>query len=145
MGRIKTDREFRVSKSKLDSWNHSLNETEKRMKKEGMSQKHIKMVISSQRSFLDQVEYEVKEYQSLKKGKVPKQLLKSESSQALGDALIALRVASGESQSSMARKLGVSSTQVCRDERNEYNGISSNRLFQILDILGYQIEIKKKN
>lgn len=43
---------------------------------------------------------------------------------SLGDKLIAYRVALGVSQQELARALGISETQVARDERNRYRGIS---------------------
>src|SRR3989442_11299788 len=43
---------------------------------------------------------------------------------SIGQLLIAARIANGMSQRELADRLGVSETQVSRDERNEYHGIT---------------------
>jgi hypothetical protein len=59
----------------------------------------------------------------------------------IGPLLIALRIANDMSQSELAKRLGVDVSQVSRDERNEYHGISIDRAERILDAMGEQIEI----
>ena len=53
----------------------------------------------------------------------------------LGHLLITSRIAQGISQRELARRLGVHETQVSRDERNEYFGITLERAVKILDAL----------
>src|SRR5262245_34676360 len=55
---------------------------------------------------------------------------------AIGRLLIALRIANGLTQRELARRLGVDESQVSRDERNEYYGITVERAQRILDALG---------
>ncbi|MDB5059652.1 MAG: transcriptional regulator [Chloroflexi bacterium] len=55
---------------------------------------------------------------------------------ALGQLLIAARIALGLSQAELASRLGVSEAQVSRDERNEYRGISTDRAQRIFDAMG---------
>ena len=54
----------------------------------------------------------------------------------LGKLLIAARVASGLTQRELAARLGVSETQVSRDERFVYRAVSVTRAQRILDVLG---------
>jgi DNA-directed RNA polymerase specialized sigma subunit len=54
----------------------------------------------------------------------------------LGKLIIAARVASGLSQRELAARLGVSETQVSRDERFAYRAVSVTRAQRILDVLG---------
>lgn len=54
----------------------------------------------------------------------------------LGLLLIESRIASGLSQRSLAAKLGCHESQVSRDERNCYHGVTLARAQQILDALG---------
>jgi len=58
---------------------------------------------------------------------------------AIGRLLIAARIANGLTQQDLAQRLGVSSAQVSRDERNEYHGITVERAQLILDHLGERL------
>lgn len=53
--------------------------------------------------------------------------------------LIAVRIAGGLSQRELAERLGVHETQVSRDERNEYHGITVERANRILEALGVEL------
>jgi transcriptional regulator with XRE-family HTH domain len=53
--------------------------------------------------------------------------------------LIAARIAQGLSQRELAERLGVHETQVSRDERNEYHGITVERADRILEALGVEV------
>ncbi len=58
---------------------------------------------------------------------------------AIGRLLIAARIANGLTQQDLAQRLGVSSAQVSRDERNDYHGITVERAQLILDHLGERL------
>lgn len=49
------------------------------------------------------------------------------------------RIALGITQAELAKRLGVSEPQVSRDERNEYQGITSDRASRVLDALGVRM------
>ena len=49
--------------------------------------------------------------------------------------LISIRIAQGMSQRELARRLNVHESQVSRDERNEYLGITLERAVKVLDAL----------
>jgi DNA-binding XRE family transcriptional regulator len=53
----------------------------------------------------------------------------------IGRLLIALRIAAGISQRELARRLQVDESQVSRDERNEYFGVTLERAQRVLDAL----------
>ena len=57
----------------------------------------------------------------------------------VGHLLITSRIAQGISQHELARRLGVHETQVSRDERNEYFGITLERAAKILDALNVRL------
>jgi len=57
----------------------------------------------------------------------------------IGRLLIAARIANGLTQQDLAERLGVSTAQVSRDERNEYHGITVERAQLILDRLGERL------
>jgi hypothetical protein len=54
----------------------------------------------------------------------------------LGRTLVALRIALGLTQRQLAERLSVNESQISRDERNEYQGITVDRASRILDALG---------
>lgn len=55
---------------------------------------------------------------------------------------IALRSAIGLSRRELAQRLGVGESQVSRDERNEYRGITVERAQPILDALGERVQAR---
>lgn len=58
----------------------------------------------------------------------------------VGDALIAARIAKGWTQRELAARLGVHGSQVSRDERAAYYGVTAERLQTVLNVLGVQVE-----
>jgi transcriptional regulator with XRE-family HTH domain len=53
---------------------------------------------------------------------------------------VALRIARGISQREFAERLGVHESQVSRDERNDYHGITVDRANRVLDALKVQMK-----
>ena len=82
-------------------------------------------------SFHLQLKEEVESYERLRRG----EFQDLENLSGLGQLLISLRIAQGVSQRELARRLGVHESQVSRDERNEYFGITLERAVRILDAL----------
>ena len=70
-------------------------------------------------------------YERLKRGDVGELL----NLHGLGHTLVCLRVARGLSQRELAGLLNVHESQVSRDERNEYHGITVERAAKILDAI----------
>ena len=60
-------------------------------------------------------------------------------SQGIGRLLIAVRIAQGMTQRELAERLAVHESQVSRDERNEYHGITVERASRILEALGVTV------
>jgi transcriptional regulator with XRE-family HTH domain len=81
---------------------------------------------------------EVESYERLKRGEFDE----LENLRGLGHLLIALRIAQGVSQRELARRLDVHESQVSRDERNEYFGITLERAIKILDALNVRLRTK---
>jgi transcriptional regulator with XRE-family HTH domain len=59
--------------------------------------------------------------------------------EGLGRLLIALRIYKGLTQSQLAQKLGIDASQISRDERNEYHGITVERASRLLDAMGVEL------
>ena len=82
-----------------------------------------------------QLAEEVESYERLQRGDVGELT----NLHGLGRMLVALRIALGFTQRELAERLGVHESQVSRDERNEYHGITVERVSRILDALGVQL------
>jgi len=57
----------------------------------------------------------------------------------LGELLIAVRIYLGLTQAELAERLGVDPSVVCRDERNEYHGVTLDRAARILNAMGVEL------
>jgi DNA-binding Xre family transcriptional regulator len=87
-------------------------------------------------SFHLQFEEEIESYERIKRGD-PGEL---SNLHGLGRMLVALRIALGLTQRELAERLGVHESQVSRDERNEYHGVTVERVSRILDALGVNMK-----
>jgi len=82
--------------------------------------------------------YRQQSYERLKRGEFEE----LENLRGLGHLLISIRIAQGVSQRELARRLDVHESQVSRDERNEYFGITLERAIKILDALDVRLRTK---
>lgn len=141
MGMIKSERELSVTKQKITEFKKEIKSITDHYKKSNKTQLGQAAVVSAQ-AFCMQLEDEVKEYEQIKKGKIPAYFFEMEN---LGILLIALRIKSGLSQSQLADKLEVSQAQVSRDENNDYYGVGLPKIKQILKILNVELQVKIKD
>jgi ribosome-binding protein aMBF1 (putative translation factor) len=81
---------------------------------------------------------EVESYERLRRGEFDD----LDNLRGLGHLLIATRIAQGISRRELARRLGVHESQVSRDERNEYFGITLERAAKVLDALNVRLHSK---
>jgi len=101
----------------------------------GLGPGEIKRAMDPMLSFHQQLEEEVQGYERLKRGEFEE----IGNLRGLGQLLVSLRIARGLTQRQLAERLGVHETQVSRDERNEYHGITLERAARILDALGAEV------
>jgi DNA-binding XRE family transcriptional regulator len=87
------------------------------------------------RSFHQDLVEEIKVYEAIKRG----DLRAVARLGTLGQQMIGLRIAKGLSQRELAARLGVHETQVSRDERNEYHGLTLDRATRIMEALGVRL------
>jgi DNA-binding XRE family transcriptional regulator len=109
-----------------------IKEQRSKLAEQNYTAEQIKRALDPLLSFHLQLMEEVESYERLKRG----DLGEISNLHGLGMTLIGLRIALGLTQRAFAEKLGVNETQVSRDERNEYHGITVERASQILDHLG---------
>lgn len=107
---------------------------------QGLSSEEIETVIGPMMSMYEQSQFDLACFDRIKGG----DLSDFRDLRSLGMLLIAARIAKGQSKRDFAREVGVHESQVSRDERNEYQGISVERAAQLLDALGVKVEIKAR-
>ena len=132
---IRNEREYKEAIGRIAAEKQRLSEQEAGLKKAGLATKEVKRVLDPMRSFHEQLEEEVRSYERLRRGDFDE----IRDFRGLGQLLVSLRIACGLTQRELAERLGVHESQVSRDERNEYHGITMNRATRILEALGVEI------
>ena len=135
---IRTDFEYQESVRRLAEEKVRISEYRKRLKGEGLAGAKLKRVLDPVLTFHHQLAEEVAAYERLRQGEVGEVL----NLHGLGRMLVGLRVSLGLSQRELAGRLGIHESQVSRDERNEYHGITVERASRVLDALGVQVSTK---
>lgn len=142
---IHNEKEYREAVARIGREKIQLAQQMVELKGLGLSPDEIKRAVDPLRSFHQQLEEEVLAYQRLKQG----QFDEIDDLRNLGQLLVSLRIAKGLTQRELAQRLGVHETQVSRDERNEYHGITLERASKVLDALGARmhgrVELPKSN
>ena len=132
---IRNDTEYQEAVARLKEEKKRMAAQRTRLEEEGLSAAEVKRALDPMRSFYLQLAEEVEGYEKLKRGEFDELL----NFQGMGRLLIALRISVGMSQRELAAKLGVHESQVSRDERNEYNGITVERASKTLEALGVSV------
>jgi len=135
---IRNETEYKEAVARLAEERNRLGEHRARLKESGLADEEIKRVIDPMESFHLQLKEEVESYERLKRGEFDELV----NFRGFGHLLIALRIAQGISQRDLAKRLGVHESQVSRDERNEYFGITLERAVKILDVLNVRLRTK---
>lgn len=133
---IRNEQEYRQASERLDAERARLNQHKAHLAKSGLSKAEVKRAMEPLISFHEQLREEVEHYENLKRGK----FANMQNLKGFGVLLVSLRIARGMSQRELATKLEVHESQVSRDERNEYHGITIDRAVKILDALGVKIQ-----
>lgn len=129
---IRNEAEYREAAKRLKAEKARLAEHQQKLVADDLSAAELKRAMDPLRSFHLQLEEEVRHYERLKRGDFDELV----NLQGLGRLLIGLRIARGLTQKALAKRLEVHESQVSRDERNEYHGITVDRASKILSALG---------
>ncbi len=130
---IRSEREYQEARRRLDEEQKQLGET--RVRLEAMKKfttEEIQRVLDPLITFRAQLAEDVQSYERLMQGEIKEVM----NLHGLGHRLIALRIMRGMTQRQLAKTLSVDFSQVSRDERNDYHGITVERASRILDALG---------
>jgi ribosome-binding protein aMBF1 (putative translation factor) len=134
---IRTESEYRHTVKQAEEVEQQLREQKSALRSDGRSPTEIKRLLDAQRTYCAQLQEEIDEYERLKRGEL--QCCELQSLDELGLLLIRLRIASGLSQKELADRLSVHESQVSRDERNEYHGITLERASRTLRAMGVDL------
>lgn len=132
---IRNETEYQEAAGRLQQEKARLAAHRRRLKAEGLTAAELKRALDPFRSFHLQLQEEVESYERLRRG----DLGELQNLHGLGRTLVALRIALGLTQRELAERLEVHESQVSRDERNEYHGITVDRASRILDALGVDL------
>ena len=135
---IRNEPEYQEASARLAEERTRLAEHRARLKEAGLKDDEIKRVIDPMESFHLQFYEEVESYERLKRGEFDD----LENLRGLGHLLISVRIAQGISQRELAKRLVVHESQVSRDERHEYFGITLERAIKVLDALNVKLHTK---
>lgn len=132
---IRNEGEYKEAVERVAQETARLKDERAKLQEVGLSLEEIKRALDPLRSFREQLKEEVESYERLKRGEFDE----LRNFNGVGRLLIALRIAKGMSQRELAERLEVHESQVSRDERNEYHGVTVERANRILDVLGVEI------
>jgi len=132
---IRGEHEYREAVRRIGEEAQRLKEQEEKLMEMGLGRDEVKRAMDPMMSFHQQLREEVESYERLRRGEFDE----LQNFEGIGQLLIALRIAQGMSQRELADRLGVHESQVSRDERNEYHGVTVERAQRVLDALGVEV------
>lgn len=134
---IQSEAEYQGCLKRLEEHQKATQAERERLEKFSVPADQIELVMAPLRSIHNQFKEEVEWYERVKRRDfgVFTQLTE------IGPLLVALRIANGISQAELAKRLAVDVSQISRDERNEYHGISIERADRVVAALGEELQI----
>ena len=129
---IRTDTEYRRALDRLREEAETLRVQRDHLAGLDLSPDEVDRAMAPMISFHAQLEEEVDAYTRMRRG----DLGPLRSLTAIGRWLVGARIARGLTQQELAERLGVDPSQVSRDERNDYRGITVDRAQRVMDALG---------
>jgi ribosome-binding protein aMBF1 (putative translation factor) len=134
---MKTDKECELAKVQLSKLTELYESQLKDLKSKGLTGAQAKDSLSSSWTYAMQCKEEIELYEKLRKGELPPMQHFS----TKGKYFVAARIAKGMTQRELAEKLGVKESAISRDERNEYHGMSVEKMERLADALNIKILI----
>jgi len=132
---IRTEMEYQKTTEQFKQSEEFLLKEREALAFKGRTPAEIKRLTDPAATFQQQLREEIECYERLRQGNFEE----LQNFHGVGRLLIALRIYQGISQRELADKLGVHESQVSRDERNEYQGITVERANRILEALGAEL------
>lgn len=137
---IRSEAEYRDAVARSRRSAERLIEYREELRCQGLSIDEVALAAGLMVHILDDLNEEIGLYEKIKAG----DLSGFRTLREVGPLLIAARLARGLSQRELADRLDVHESQVSRDEKNGYQGVSLERAAQILDVLSINIQIQAR-
>lgn len=132
---IRNDAEYRKAMERIEAERERLDALRSTLQEQGLTAEELKRAMDPMESFHLQLVEEVAAYERLQRGEFEDVI----NFHGIGRLLISLRIHRGLTQRQLAEQLDVHESQVSRDERNEYHGITVARATRILELLGVRV------
>lgn len=134
---IKNEPAYQKAVEKLKQDQEFIASEKKRFEDMGLNSEQIKLAIQPLFSFHEQLKAEIEYYEKIKRGSFNPIYKFTD----IGKTLIAYRIYLGMTQAELANKLGVSESQVSRDERHEYYGATTEKIETVMESMGMKATI----
>lgn len=135
---ITNERQYRITKSEAAKFEQAIADARGREPSPDVHPRIHQAMIESLESELAILREDLERYEALKAGKVKKRRVQS--LRELPVLLIEGRIAAGLTQRQLAERLGLPEQQIQRYESTMYSGVSLDRLQDVADALGLEIE-----
>jgi DNA-binding XRE family transcriptional regulator len=132
---LKNEAEYRRAVHEMTEQRARLEQQTERLKAQELSDEQVHVAMEPQWAYHRQLAGEIVHYERIKRGEFD--VLRN--LDRLGELLIAVRIHLGLTQAELAERLGVDPSVVCRDERNEYHGVTLDRAARILNAMGAEL------
>lgn len=135
---IKNEREYRITKAHLAGFEGGLVANDEREFPSNVDPGMKKLMHDAIASEIEVLRAQIDHYEKLREGQITGREITS--LHELPGALIEARIAARLTQRQLAKRIGVAEQQVQRWEANDYSGVGIDRLQEIADALGVQIQ-----
>ncbi|HPM85170.1 MAG TPA: helix-turn-helix transcriptional regulator [Candidatus Anammoximicrobium sp.] len=132
---LKNEAEYRRAVEEVTQQRGRLQQQTDRLRGEGLSDEQVRVAMEPLWAYHRQLAADIERYERIKRGEFD--VLRN--LERLGELLIAVRIYLGLTQAELAERLGVDPSVVCRDERNEYHGVTLERAVKILNVMGVEL------
>lgn len=135
---IRTQREYEEQRRQVSDYQHVAAEQRRALEASGLAPDEVERGMEPVLGFIAQLEDDLRLYERIRE----RDFAPLHAFAHVGQLLIALRIANGLTQRELAGRLGIHESQVSRDERNEYYGITVERATEVMAALGEQVSVR---
>jgi DNA-directed RNA polymerase specialized sigma subunit len=141
---IKSEHEYKEAYGRLERDKEIIAQHRQALEQANLTQEQIDRAMQPMLSFQAQLEEEVHWYEDVRN----QQIQDFSNFTQIGRMLIALRISQGLTQRALAERLGINESVVSRDERDEYYGVSVEKVQRVIDALNasvcIHVELKER-
>lgn len=135
---ITNERQHRITRAEIKKFEGAISRAENAEPANDVHPRLHEAMIDGLSSQLEELREEVEQYEALREGKIKRRVLTS--LRELPTALIEARIVRRLTQKQLAKKLGVPEQQIQRYEKTRYAGVSLERMQDVADALGINLE-----